>query len=244
MKQVKTNLICLLAFGSLAASMPVNGQDSFQGRKNPPPQIILNGLTSIFDDRRALFKVQPPGGSDGTASYYLAEGRRAGGIELLSVDMTTGKIKVNNHGIVQTVSMCQPPDLSISVAAGGNGGNNSVGSKNLEMSSSGGMQMPPDLEAAGAGQNSGTEYPEGNVNGLPPAAPSNDTVPGNDPGNANPVAKGGGYSLAAAREFEQLRLQTAAAVYDGTAEPIPLTPLTPPGTPPALIGPDRAWFPD
>jgi hypothetical protein len=55
------------------------------------------------------------------------------------------------------------------------------------------------------------------------------------------------YSLTAAREFQRIRIETASGVNNGTDEPLPLTPLTPltpPGTPKALIGPDRAWFPD
>lgn len=50
------------------------------------------------------------------------------------------------------------------------------------------------------------------------------------------------FWVRASQEFEQLRIQTADLVLSGVDEPIPLTPLTPAGTPAELIGPDRAWF--
>jgi hypothetical protein len=50
------------------------------------------------------------------------------------------------------------------------------------------------------------------------------------------------FWVRASQEFEQLRIQTADAVRSGVDEPIPLTPLTPAGTPAELIGPDQAWF--
>ncbi len=66
-----------------------------------PPQIILNGIMTIFGDRRALFKTPATSTMFGPVkerSYMLAEGQRDGEIELLSVDMKAGAIKVNNHG--------------------------------------------------------------------------------------------------------------------------------------------------
>ncbi len=77
-----------------------------QPPRTPPPQIILNGITTILGDRRALFKTLAIG-EDKERSYMLAEGQRDGEIELLSVDMREGKIKVNNHGIIQIVCLSQ-----------------------------------------------------------------------------------------------------------------------------------------
>jgi hypothetical protein len=230
MKQIQAGLICTLTFSWLAASMPVTGQDSFKGANNPPPEITLNGLTSIFDEKRALFKVQPPDSSSGMESYYLAEGQSAGGIKLLSVDMKANRIKVVNHGVAQTISLHHSTDSSTLIATGSR---NSVEAKNLEIKYDSSAHLPNTQIAVVAGQYSGAGYIGGGA-----AASANDAA------SANSGAKKGGYSLAAARQFEQLRIQTAAAVYDGTSEPIPLTPLTPLGTPPALIGSDKAWFPD
>jgi hypothetical protein len=48
--------------------------------------------------------------------------------------------------------------------------------------------------------------------------------------------------LAGSKLTEQARLRSAADVQAGLADPQPLTPLTPPGTPANLIGPDQAYF--
>ena len=64
-----------------------------------------------------------------------------------------------------------------------------------------------------------------------------------DTGAADPgTQEGEPFWMKASKEFEQLRIQTADAVRSGVNEPIPLTPLTPAGTPAELIGPDQAWF--
>ena len=229
------------------------------------PEITLNGLTTILGDKRALFKVQSDYG--GKESYFLAEGQSAGGIQLLSVDIKAGRIKVNNHGVIQTIALCQPPDLSTLVATAGNVGISHAGRQNYGLPSDGSGQLS-DTETAGAaiGQNSLDGKLAAGVDGLPGDTALDNKVSQNDNGSQNAGAsnpgtntttsdsgsadngaaneKGIPNNLRASREFERLRIQTASGVYNGTDEPIPLTPLTPPGTPMALIGPDRAWFPN
>jgi hypothetical protein len=218
----------------------------------------LNGLTTIFGDRRALFKVQTD--SAAKQPYFLAEGQRAGGIELLSVDIRAGKIKVNNHGTIQTITLCDPPNLSTLSAAENNGavffaGQNAMaisaggklpGAKNgaVENGKNAAAGFAPTQSGGAAGKNS-SSAPSSGVSsaGEPGTSDAGDANTSTMP-SAAAANKPEPYSLTAAREFERLRIQTAAAVYDGIDEPIPLTPLTPPGTPMALIGPDRAWFPD
>jgi hypothetical protein len=206
--------------------------------KTPPPEIIFDGIAVLFGDKRALFKTQATPQSP-ARFYYLSEGQREGQIELLAIDLKRSTIKVNNYGVIQTIALCDPPALNAATSAdGGNG--NFANTENLKTSPAGNAQMPGGKNqeapagndaavANGAASASDVSWQmNGGVNSANDAAPKN-----NEP-----------YSLRAAREFEQLRLQTADAVLAGTDEPIPLTPLTPPGTSPALIGPDKAWFPE
>ena len=149
MRIFQTSAICLLGACWLAGSMPADGQDSgnnsrrgivghnsvnlkrapaaaAQDAQTPPPEIILNGIMTAFGDRSALFKVKPPQAA-GKQFYLLSEGERAGDIELLSVDVKAGTIKVRNQGVIQIIALCQPPRLlSIPGAAApaGSGGIN------------------------------------------------------------------------------------------------------------------------
>jgi hypothetical protein len=262
MKSCFAKVIGLFAASGLMICSQAHGQPTaanFSADQTPPPQITLNGLTTIFGDRRALFKVQV----DSTAkkSYFLAEGQRAGGIELLSVDIRAGKIKVNNHGITQIIALCDPPNLSILTATPESVGGNFAASKNSVNNFASGDELPSGQTVGSptaqkiptgfvAGQAGGASAK--NSSGATSSSASSGETGTSDAGADNTstapsdttATKPEPYSLTAAREFERLRIQTAAAVYDGIDEPIPLTPLTPPGTPMALIGPDRAWFPD
>jgi hypothetical protein len=262
MNWISNKTMGLAATGWLVVSavgqMPVAAAPA---TSSPPPEIKLNGLTTILGDKRALFKVRL--GSGPVESYCLAEGQSAGCIKLLSVDVRAGRIKVNYHGVIQTVSLCDAPDLSILTAteAGGDENGNSLSlRKNAGTSSGGGVTAAsPTTGGVTAGQNIAAAVPAGKstagaANSSPGTAASSNSGT-SDAGSQNSSGSGDAsssntsqrpepYSLTAAREFERIRIETASGVYNGTDEPLPLTPLTPPGTPKALIGPDRAWFPD
>jgi hypothetical protein len=269
MSRFANNVFGLAALGWVAISYPADGQawtPAVPANQGPPPDIKLNGLTTILGDKRALFKVRPDSGP--VESYFLAEGQSAGTIKLLSVDIRAGRIKINNHGVIQTVALCDAPDLSILMAteAGGsqNGNGFSSGQNPGDFSANSGPAGSPAPGGAAARQNSGAGFSAGNstggvANGSPGAAAGNNFDKSANPGTSNASSNNSDnsgsnsdntsqhpepYSLTAAREFERLRIETASGVYNGTDEPLPLTPLTPPGTPKALIGPDRAWFPD
>jgi len=255
--------VSLVAMGWLAVSAAAQGQvpmSAAPAAQGLPPEIKLNGLTTILGDKRALFKVRNDSGP--VESYFLAEGQSAGAIKLLLVDIRAGKIKVNNHGVIQTVSLCDPPDLSILMAS--EIGDNKSGGGLFRQKNTGGSfdgGMPAGSTTAGgvtAGQNSGAagsagKSTAGAANASPGTAAANNSA---NPVTTNPSSQSSGdasssnasqlpesFSLREAQEFERIRIETAGGVYDGTDEPLPLTPLTPPGTPRALIGPDRAWFP-
>jgi hypothetical protein len=81
------------------------------GPTNPPaqlPKIILTGITTIFGDKRALMKVQPPGMKPNETakelSLILTEGQREGEIEVLQIDEKIGSVRVNNSGAVMTLT--------------------------------------------------------------------------------------------------------------------------------------------
>ncbi len=80
--------------------------------KPPPPKITLNGVTTIFGNKRAVMSVQMPAKPPEPAkqqSFILAEGQRDGDLEVLEIDPTLegGTVKVNNFGQVQTLTMAK-----------------------------------------------------------------------------------------------------------------------------------------
>jgi hypothetical protein len=253
----------LIALVWLAVSMAAEGQVRMAAApqaQRPPPEIKLNGLTTILGDKRALFKVRYDSGQ--VESYFLAEGQCAGAIKLLFVDIRAGTIKVNSHGVTQTASLCDPPDLSILMASeiGGEKTGSSFSRQNIPGNSSAVSVQGGSPTAGGgtSGQNFGEAVPAGkSATGTANSSPGDTGSrssgnPGKpDDGSQNSGGAGSGntaqlpepFALRAAREFERLRIESASGVYNGNDEPLPLTPLTPPGTPKALIGPDRAWFP-
>lgn len=76
----------------------------------PPPRITLTGITTILGNKQALMKVQlPPKQPDPVKeeSYIIAEGHRAGQIEVLAIDEKAGAVRVNNHGTIQDLNFEQ-----------------------------------------------------------------------------------------------------------------------------------------
>jgi hypothetical protein len=120
--------IILAAGRSLQATVPdvaVNQYDGIPQRNvfglRPPqappptaetpaalPKIILTGITTILDTKRALMKVAPanvrqvePGKE---LSLILTEGQREGQVEVLQIDEKAGSVKVNNSGTVMVLT--------------------------------------------------------------------------------------------------------------------------------------------
>ena len=79
-----------------------------EANKPPPPKITPTGITTIFGNKRALFKVQMPAKPPEPAkeqSFILTVGQREGQIEVLDIDEVAGSIKFNNYGSVVTLTL-------------------------------------------------------------------------------------------------------------------------------------------
>jgi hypothetical protein len=213
----------------------------------PPPDITLNGIMTVFGLRYALFKLP----ADKGKSYLLGEGQSDGEIELLSVDDRAGAIKIKNHGIVQTVALTKTPALFSApstttpgiapVAADNNSrqtpaeGVSSAATEN-NPATVGAPVAQPGFAVVGAGNS------QGSSSGNNP--PSNGTSGSQASGGSSSTLKPEWepWWVVGSRNLEAARIATADLVNSGQAEPFPLTPYTPPGTPASLIGPDRLYF--
>src|SRR5260221_1646891 len=222
----------------------------------PPPEITLNGITTIFGDKRALFKVRTQSPAN-EKSCMLSEGQRDGDIEMLSVDVKKNSITVNNQGVIQTIPICRTPVVLFMANASMQGGNGSLAANNNPRISNGPNQFPaPEFQnsdgqsvAFQSGYQAGG-YQSGTDKSKTPSSADNGA---NDGGNKNSgVADANGSNSSApklepwwvrgSKMVERTRMQSANAVLKGMADPQPLTPLTPPGTPAELIGSDQLYF--
>lgn len=224
-----------------------------------PPEITLNGLTTILGDKLAMFRTSGP---EGEKSYLIAEGEQQDGIAVLSVNVQTGVVKVNNHGLVQTISICSTPALVSSAAGAASGaaaakpGGKSPGAMSVanlpapagETQPSAGDTASPsgvvlatggshsDGSASGNSQTGGSQTGGSQQAGGSPSAASGS-------GNITDYAvQGYHWWIQEAQKVEQARSATAQQVLDGSIPPYPLTPLTPAGTPAPLIGSGKIFF--
>lgn len=97
---------------------PPNPEDLI--KKDPPPKIRLQGLTTILGRRQVLFKSQTPAKPGQPAkdeSFVLSEGERQGEIEVVAIDENAGTVKFNNHGTVETLNMKDDADKPVLGAA-------------------------------------------------------------------------------------------------------------------------------
>jgi hypothetical protein len=75
--------------------------NAFRPPPPPPVKITLTGITTILKRKCALLSAQPP--NKPMESYILAEGQRDNDVEVLEIDEKAGSVKINNHGIAQTL---------------------------------------------------------------------------------------------------------------------------------------------
>jgi hypothetical protein len=214
----------------------------------PPPQIVLNGLTTVFGDKRALFKTLPTADSPKEQSYILAEGQRTGEIEVLSVDMKAGTVTINNHGIVQLITICKTPSpvwagptvVADAVAADNNFSGTVPNERTdqatgSESQNSGGGQI--NFQSGNSSSPANSQPGSSANNGTATDNSESGNVASNDSSNSNKnIPKQDPWWVTGSKGIEQARIQSRDMVLSGQADPQPLTPLTPAGTPANLIG--------
>ena len=73
----------------------------------PLPEVTLTGITTIFQDKRALLKIRYPAGAGAPAreeECILRPGQREGPVEVLEIDEREARVTVNNSGTIMTIT--------------------------------------------------------------------------------------------------------------------------------------------
>jgi hypothetical protein len=225
----------LLAVLMLAADVRSVSAQSF------PIPVTLDGIAVIFDDHRAMFKTTTVAGE-----FSLREGEKYFGIKLLSIDLKSSCVLIDNRGEVQTLHICNPPSL-ISTS-GENGGSSNgettatgiLAAQNAETTgdrseiATNFIATHPEFFLAGNGGSGAAKNPAttspaaGNTEASPPPTGGTDA-------SQTPTTEVYYWWMKDAQKMEVARLQTADRVLAGEWPPYPRTPLTPPGTSPRLV---------
>jgi len=208
-----------------------------------PPEVVLNGIMVVFDRKYALFTLPAEKGK----SYLLGEGQSDGQIKLLAVDDRAGVIKIDNHGIVQTIALAKPPAPSSAPTAAAPGADPMAAAKNnprlipvagITLPTTQNNPAPATALSAPAGFAIVGPGNSGNFQG----SSSGSNPPSAGASSSTPQATPEPWRAVASRNLEAARIATADLVSSGQAEPFPLTPYTPPGTPANLIGDGQLYF--
>ena len=247
-----------MLIGLLTTSRAASGPEAAAQPAPAPATIVLDGVMSIPGGNWAFFRTSFSANMSG-ADFMLAEGQSRYGIQLLAVNTPSGTVTVRKQGQTQTLSICQPPVLltttgSDSTAAASRSSPDANAAAAGLAASNGGKTQPADaprfahpVNAAGwdgaNARNTAATNPGDN-----PVATNNNSGAGNATGvagnNDGSVAQEHLYQwwTKEAQKIEQARLDTAQRVLAGEWPAYPLTPLTPPGTPSQLIGPDSLFL--
>ena len=249
------NIIGLLLAGLIIWSAAAGAQEP-----TPVPSgIVLNGITTIWGDHQAFFKVSFSGGVP-EADFRLAEGQEKYGIQLLSVDAQLNTAAIRHQGQVQTIPICQTPTILArpasvtgSVASGKLGDKNRFGMTSAGNAPGSGNETQSALAQAGSAGSGGSQgspndvsgngyHSSGNLDNNLTSA--NDSGANGSGGVGDNAAQGQIYQwwIKEAEKIERARLDTAPRVAAGEWPPYPLTPLTPSGTPAQLIGTDSLFM--
>lgn len=228
-----------------------------------PSEMEMNGIVTVPGDKRVFIKTQDAAGRE--INYMLVEGQSRGGIKLLSVDMNNNVAVFDNHGTSQILKICPTPELTAISATSQIQRMASSFSQPLaatdktlaatDKTPSQASTAANPSNATGERLNSGyapVAVIGGNSSTASGSAPPDTTTganPANETAAETPSASASSspgnntsWWYTGSQDIEQARLETADAVRQGVLPPYPLTPLTPPGTPPELIGPGQAYF--
>jgi len=247
---LRSNIIIgLLAAGQVVQTAVTIAQEA----QTVPLEVVLNGIMTTLDARRAFFQAAISPGAP-RVNFMLVEGETSYGIQLLSVDVRLNAVKICNHGLVQTIPICQTPEIVGSAikanGAGGSGLATTSGRQNNRSDYAGDSpeeaNANPQTSDAGlaAGfprmiNNSGSNNDGSNNGGSNNDGTASTTDGGSDNSKGSssaPQDQRYQWWIQEAQKIERARVETAQRVLDGEWQPYPLTPLTPPNTSPQLIG--------
>jgi hypothetical protein len=86
----------------------------------PLPRVVLNGITTILANKKALLKVLPqptkPGQPAKEEAFILGENQREGDIEVLKIDEHARTVKIDNSGRQMTLTFEQTTNSQPSTA--------------------------------------------------------------------------------------------------------------------------------
>jgi len=220
-----------------------------------PSELEMNGIVTALGDKRVFVKIRDTAGQE--IDYMLAEGQCRDGIKLLSVDLKNNVAKFDNHGTLQVLKICPTPELTADSAISQN---QRLVTSSHQPSAMAGAPRPPSTAAnppKASEESSNVDYTAVAIAGGNPPTGSDSvpaaTTPGANSadgttaaetpsGSSSSSSEENSWWYAASQQIEQARGETASAVRSGVLPPYPLTPLTPPGTSPELIGPGQAFF--
>jgi hypothetical protein len=249
------SIIFLAAVGEVVAS----------DKHGRPPSANLNGISSFAGEKCAFFIIIPVG-QQHELNFMLAEGESRFGITLLSVNVAANSVEIDNRGTKQTLHICSTPDVSPTTvrwmtsqpaghvggnvnggeeAGAGNTGSNGRTDGSDDSLNPGGIAGGSHADGA-SGDNNNTGSGN-NVTGGDGADGSTDAAPhqsanlnGSDPATAL-KDQAGEYWYQTSASIEESRKADAQLILSGEEDPLPLTPLTPAGTPAGLIGSDALF---
>ncbi len=207
-----------------------------------PLEVELNGLCNLLGDRRAVLVIRPKAGAQ---NITLVEGESFGVITLIAVDMAAKRVLIDNDGQAETLRLCGTPSLSPFADASGKADRFLARGLDGTVGSPGADGLVVETSPGNPGWGTLPMIASGNsVTKKPSPAASQPTAPGAGDSGASPIANPTDMAKSQAdsewyqesESIEQSRRETAAQVLAGEMEPWPRTPLTPAGTPPALVG--------
>ena len=189
----------------------------------PPSNIQLTGITMMLGKKMAMMMAQEPGPNKTPQSYMLTEGERDGQIEVLEIDDKAGSEKVNNAGVVQTLTF----DKDGAKPSGGGSLPAPGGMPGRSIPAPGAMPGRPGSQPSTGGMR---QIPSRDV--RPTSAPTTPT-PSTQPATTAAAQPAQPAQPAMAPEvqttmIEVNRVLTQEQVNKGELPPLPPTELTPP----------------
>jgi hypothetical protein len=193
---------------------------------NPPPKIIPNGIISIFGHLQVLFKVTnppQPSKTPGDDDYILSEGQRQDDIEVVKIDERNSIVTFKNHGETQELPLVAtaPSSTPVATAAGDSNGQTENGHGHF----------------AGVANQNGTAL---GGNSASPNNPGSAQNPGGGSGSTRAITFNAASQIPPGMTeevqtiaIEAERERTRQQVDNGDMPPLPITDLTPSGTPEA-----------